>query len=97
MADSPGDPAANLVIGLYLSLEQANWSDGLPYLAKANDPLLKTIAAQEQALPSLTADRENLADAWWTAADNRPDKNLDPWIKPMRVRPHFGIVPAKAI
>jgi hypothetical protein len=31
-------------------------------------------------------DQVNLADAWWNAADNRPEKKEDSWFKPMRAR-----------
>ena len=43
-------------------------------IAKGNDPLLRTIATQEQAAPTQAADRETLGDGWWSAADARPDK-----------------------
>jgi len=86
LATAPDDPDANLVLGRYLCLRRNNWTEGLPYLLKGNDPALKELARQETAAPASPSDQVQLADAWWDAADKRADKKDDPWGKLMQSR-----------
>ena len=67
----PDDAAANETLGLYLCFVEGDWSQGLPYLAKADDADLRAIAAQELAAgetPSVEV-QAALGDAWFALAE----------------------------
>lgn len=73
LAQSPDLPQANLALGKYLCFfrRSPHWEEGLPYLAKGDDPALKALAEAElqlaaaaQATPS---DWVALADRWYEA------------------------------
>lgn len=65
---NPADPGACAVMGRHLCLDEGNWEEGLPYLAKSNDAALKALAAKESPPPAGPASQFDLGTAWWTAA-----------------------------
>jgi formylglycine-generating enzyme required for sulfatase activity len=63
------EPEANTTLGKYLCFVRGDWVNGLPYLAKGNDPQLRPLAEQELKGSSETVDeRLRLADGWWSVA-----------------------------
>jgi len=64
---SSADAAGCLVHGRYLCLWLGRWEDGLPFLEKGSDPVLKGLAAKEAARTG-SAD---LAQAWWDASQRK--------------------------
>lgn len=69
------DQDAAKQVGMIRCFTQARWPEGLPLLAKADDPDLARICAMElrQADGNLVA----AADAWWAYADNRKPTQKD--------------------
>ena len=58
----PTDGEANLVAGKYYCFDRGDWSQGLPYLALANDDALAKLANEElKASPPAMG----LGDGWW--------------------------------
>ncbi len=81
LAQSPNDPAANLIVGKVECFWKNDWEAGVPKLAKGSDAKLQAIAKQESAKPDEpNAQVQILADAWWTLA-GRPKTEPAP-------RPH---------
>ncbi len=68
---SDDDPAANLEVGRYYCLVKADWSKGLPLLARCNDMVLRDLAERELKLPTIPIDQLELADGWWILAEKR--------------------------
>jgi WD40 repeat protein len=64
----PDDPAANLAVGKFHCLVKRNWPTGLPLLAKGSDAILKSVAEQDLANPSVAIEQMKLADRWWDLA-----------------------------
>ncbi len=69
LKDSPDDPAANGVAGRFACFVKRDWEEGVPLLAKSNQPLLQAAAKAEQAAPTDAKSLTELADLWWTAAE----------------------------
>jgi hypothetical protein len=69
LARNSDDPAANQEIGLFLCLFKSNWDLGLRFLAKASDPVLKSLAGKELVLPQQTTDQISVGDGWWDLAE----------------------------
>ena len=70
----PGDPAANLTLGKYLSLVLGDWERGLRHLAQGSDAVLRAIAlrdvqSQIAAQRPGADDMAALADEWWTLGE----------------------------
>jgi hypothetical protein len=69
----PNDPQANLVLGRYLCFNRNRWVDGLPYLAKVSDPILRELAQMELAAANDAAVMMKLADGWWEFPDDKDE------------------------
>lgn len=80
LADSPDDPQASETLGRYLCFVEGEWSEGLPHLARAANPALRSAAEQELEAgedppPEV---RTRIGDAWFELAkassrSERPD------------------------
>jgi hypothetical protein len=69
--DSTDDPQANLEVGRYYCLVKSEWQKGLPLLARCSDERLCELARQEMATPTAPSDQLQLADGWWTLAEEK--------------------------
>ncbi len=69
LSADPADADANLVVGRFKSLIKQDWTGGLTYLAKSNDPQLRDAVAGEAKPPLEPADEMKLADMWWDLAE----------------------------
>ena len=72
LKSKPADPEACAIVGRQLCLEENNWTDGLEYLAKGNDAAMKSIALKEASAPTAALPCAELANMWWSAAQNQP-------------------------
>lgn len=68
LKESPDDPDANLAVGRYRCLLKGEWRDGLPYLEKGNDKILREFAKKELTPTVTPTDTLDLADSWWNFA-----------------------------
>lgn len=80
------DPDANLVVGRFKCLLQDDWKTGLPYLAKASDDAIKTLAKLELADPTAADDQVKVADGWWDQAEKKGERKDDPLTKAAHAR-----------
>ena len=64
----PEDAEANLVVGKNLCFRKGDWDDGLDFLARGSDPVLKELAQNDLALPRDAKAQIELGDAWWERA-----------------------------
>jgi hypothetical protein len=71
---APNDPSANLAVGRYMALLRGDWEQGLPLLAKGNDPTLASLARAALAEPSDADARASLAGGWWDLAQSSPGR-----------------------
>jgi hypothetical protein len=71
LRQDPGDPEANLAVGLYRCYTQERWYEGVAHLALGNDPELAALAAVEIADPVDAAELVRLADGWWELGEQR--------------------------
>jgi hypothetical protein len=69
----PDDPAANLAVGKYVCFVKGEWENGLPMLAKGDDPALRTPAVFELSKPITPEEIAHLADTWWDLAAKQSD------------------------
>lgn len=69
----PADPNANFTAGKWYALEEGNWSQALPLLARANDAGWKSAASLELENPSDATKQLAIADAWWDLAAKTTD------------------------
>lgn len=65
LSSSPEDPAANGQVGFYLCVNLGQWEQGLPLLAKADNPGAKALAARDLKQPQETSQQVALGDGWW--------------------------------
>jgi hypothetical protein len=74
LAKTPEAADANLTVGKYLCFFHGRWDEGLPYLVKGDDALVKTTARNDLARPA-EADRQmTVAKDWWRLSDEQPDR-----------------------
>jgi hypothetical protein len=78
LAQSPDDPAANLVVGRYLCLLLDDWEQGLTHLALGGDDPLAVLARQDQTEPTESAEIVALADGWWNWAEQAEAADREP-------------------
>jgi serine/threonine protein kinase/formylglycine-generating enzyme required for sulfatase activity len=64
----PNDPAANLAEGKRLALDERNWQEAFPYLAKGSDATLRDLGEKSLAAPVGIDARLALGDLWWSKA-----------------------------
>jgi len=70
-ANQPGALAETYgLAGSWLCLVRGDWANGLPLLAKGDEPVLQSTAALELAKPTDPMQQVNLADVWWEQAEN---------------------------
>jgi WD40 repeat protein len=69
LKDNPNDKAANNEVGKYYCLLKGNWTKGLPYLVKGDDPALKPLADKDLANSKFTKKRLEIGDAWNTLGE----------------------------
>jgi hypothetical protein len=65
LADTPADPAANLLLGVYYCFVRDDWERGLPHLARGEDATLRLLAETELTNVRTSAERLKLGDQWW--------------------------------
>ena len=75
LAANPEDAGAALVDGKYRCLVEGDWKNGLPLLAKSDDPSLSSAAAQDLAGPTADLPAAAIADRWYEIA--RAEKTLE--------------------
>jgi hypothetical protein len=63
------DPGANLAIGQFCCFLKEDWSKGLPLLVLGSDPALASLAKKDVERPTAAAGQVEVADAWWTFAE----------------------------
>lgn len=68
LAKNPKDPDANLTVGKYYCFLRGDWDKGLPLLARGADPMLKSQADKELALPATALDQLQVGDGWYALA-----------------------------
>lgn len=71
LARNPQDREAATTMGAYLCFVRANWTKGLPLLARGSDKVLAALAAQELKSPAKPDDQFELASGWWDAAQRQ--------------------------
>lgn len=71
---SPGDKAANTIVGKYHCLVEGDFAKGLPLLSKGEEGPLKETAALDLASPIAAKDQVALADAWFGLGEKDDDK-----------------------
>jgi len=64
----PDDPGANLLVGRNLCLYKNRWDEGLPMLAKSNDPI-GNAAQQDLSKPADSPAQIRTGDLWWDLAE----------------------------
>lgn len=69
LAAQPEDGAANLLVGQDLCFSKGKWEEGLPRLAKGNDPVLQALAARDLANPQAPAEQVLVGDGWWNVGE----------------------------
>ncbi len=62
------DPKMNEVCGLFLALQQDEWEDAVPYLAKAAIKSVRDAAIADQQRPTDNQEQIAVANLWWDAA-----------------------------
>jgi formylglycine-generating enzyme required for sulfatase activity len=66
----PDDPDACLAAGRWRCFCQGDWDEGLAFLARGSDAVLKSLAAKELgATPVKSQEKLDRADAWWDLAE----------------------------
>ena len=76
LSEQPNDPKANGTWGSFLCLRKRDWEQGLPYLAKGDNPKLAAAAKADVGHPTSPGDQMSLGDDWWSLADEQPDEAL---------------------
>lgn len=72
LKSDPNDATAHLAVGQYLCFKKGKWETGLAHLAKGSDPALKPLSQNEIAASPDPLVRGDLAEQWWTLADQNP-------------------------
>jgi len=70
---APNDPAANLAVGRWYCFTEGNWDEGLPALAKSNDPKLQSLAQKDRAGPADNTAQVALGDEWWSLSEGEEE------------------------
>jgi hypothetical protein len=76
LATRPGDASANAAVGKFLCLWKADWTKGLPLLAKGNDSSLQSLAQKETTAPTAPDKQAELAKGWWDWAQKQETGSL---------------------
>ena len=73
----PGNAPANRVAGQHLCFVQGRWDQGLPLLAKGDDPLLRRLAQLEAAPPPDVKGQLEAGEGWWAVGRRRSGLSQD--------------------
>lgn len=73
LQQNPDDPQANEAVGRFYCFVKHEWKKGLPYLAKAETILLRTVAKAELNRQVGAASQLQLADDWWAIGETLPE------------------------
>ncbi len=71
---APDDPAANEAVGRFYCFVKQAWQKGLPYLAKGETALIRTVAQADLQKPVQPAAQAQLGDDWWAIAETLSDQ-----------------------
>ena len=77
LKDKPGDPAANLAAGRYLSFVKGDWARGVPMLALGSNAELQVLAARDLKGANSPEDQAALGDAWWALAEKKQGREKE--------------------
>jgi hypothetical protein len=69
LQSDPANAPANLKAGRFVCFTKGKWQEGLPMLAKGNDPATQAAAALDLTNPQDAAGRAAVGDAWWAVAE----------------------------
>jgi tetratricopeptide (TPR) repeat protein len=76
LRETPEDPAANEALGRFHCFARGDWEKGLPYLSRAADPLLRSLAEADRATkPEMTGMLAS-GDRWWDWAEKQSAKSV---------------------
>lgn len=70
LAAHPGDAGSSTVVGRHECFVKENWSQGLAFLAKGNEPILRALAERDLAASSDPALALAVGHGWWDQADH---------------------------
>lgn len=73
LQQNPDDPQANEAVGRFYCFVKHDWKKGLPYLAKAETVLLRTVAQSELNRQVGAASQLQLGDDWWAIGETLAD------------------------
>lgn len=71
---TPDDPAANEAVGRFYCFVKQAWQKGLPYLAKGETALVRTVAQADLQNPVQPAAQAQVGDDWWAIAETLSDQ-----------------------
>ena len=72
LQDNPDDPDSNLTMGRFYCFVQEDWIEGLPYLTRCSDPVLRDIAIRDWGQPIDPGAQVALADDWQAYSADLP-------------------------
>jgi hypothetical protein len=70
LEDNPQDPSSWATLGKYLCFHRNDWENGLPALARGNDPILRSLAKRELESPESAEQSLALGERWWKLAED---------------------------
>ncbi len=79
LTTQPKDAAANLLLGEFLCLEEADWEKGLLCLVNSGETDLSELASLDLSTPEAAEDRMSLADRWWNCRARPTDEGVSPY------------------
>lgn len=77
LAEDEEHPNANLVVGRFYCFFRNRWDDGLPLMARGDDPVLQRLAQMELYDADTLEQQVELADEWWTAGERNSTYRRD--------------------
>ena len=77
LQQSPLEPEVNAKVGTFRCLWKGDWDGGLHMLALGNDPKTKPLGVAELHRPTSAEQQQQLADDWWTLAEENKDVMKD--------------------
>ncbi|TWT74156.1 C-type lectin domain-containing protein [Allorhodopirellula solitaria] len=71
IASEPDNAKANEFLGRFLFFGKTQWHEGLQYLSRGDDPVLRELATAELQPPPNATEMAGVADRWWEIAETR--------------------------